>query len=238
MIGVRGSGEPALQAPYDTNFGPTVGAIGEDLKSEGALVYGLPYEAAKVAPFEAPTGQGELEAQVWKYWRLADGSRAQAAEAARNLTAWALRFGDSLRGGSEQLQGDIITRVAQCPNQKIVLTGYSQGAWVIRKALDALSHLPNWNQIKDSISGIGFVADPDHLLAPPELPKGLEDRTSGVCAPDDPVCNPPFTAAHSERCFPELTILCSHLRYGTESTPQTEPKTGVQAVTDFLRKRL
>ncbi|MFF8431072.1 cutinase family protein [Streptomyces sp. NPDC016566] len=237
VIGVRGSGEPAVQNPYDLNLGPNAGAIAEDLKGKGALVYGLPYAAAPVAPFESQPNQSEFEKQVWKYWRMAGATEGNTAEATANLVSWAKNYLGSLRGGVEQLEGDIVTRATECSTQKIVLTGYSQGAWVIRMALDALSHRPDWNEVKDRISGIGLLADPFNDFFGPKLPAGT-GPTFTVCAPEDPVCNNPFTTPHRDRCFPNLTILCPHLRYGTETTVGTNGRTGTQALADFLSKKL
>ncbi|WP_392748926.1 cutinase family protein [Streptomyces sp. LN590] len=131
----------------------------------------------------------------------------------------------------------IRNRVAQCPHQKIILSGYSQGAWVIRMALQALKQQPdvNWSEIEGAIAGIGLIADPYNKIFMPPVPEELESRTFKVCLPGDVVCNNPVDNYPSPKCDP-FTILCPHVRYGTEQG--AGGRTKIQEVADFLRTRL
>lgn len=241
VIGVRGSGEEGLPHQGLTttrDLGIFGGAIADGLKSSGALAYGLPYPAASVPELV----QNDVDKLIRKHWLDALAGGPGAARIAADLKENGFPVPDSVERGAEGLEMDIVNRVTACPNQKILLTGYSQGAWVIRLALDRLQHRtekPDWETIRSKIAGIGLLADPFNDFFKPELPPDVVGRTLKICDSEDPVCNDLTKTPRNERCLSDPpTILCPHFRYGTEVAAGTGGKTGVQAITDFLRRKL
>ncbi|KAH7010613.1 cutinase [Microdochium trichocladiopsis] len=85
--------------------------------------------------------------------------------------------------------------VTSCPNTKIIMSGYSQGALVVRSTADSLP--------ADTMSKINSVVtfgDPRN-----QTPiTGGEGKTMVVCLPDDAVCSGGF-------------INIAHLTYGSEA---------------------
>ena len=65
-----------------------------------------------------------------------------------------------------------------CPNQQIVIAGYSQGAWVVHDALNVLEQEDPAAISPDRVAGVVLVADTEH---------GFDDGASyGTAAPDAP----------------------------------------------------
>jgi Cutinase len=234
MIGVRGSnenptpvGQPNTNTPKQ-NLGDEIGAV-YDRISGSVQAYPLPYPAVSV-----PDLQSDMVEKLWEELQkngsaTVDGVTVTMAEALAN----GLPIPDSVREGADLLEKAILDRVNSCPDQKIVLAGYSQGSWVIRVALDALSHRSDWSEVSDKISGVGLLADPYNVIARPALPKSLVDagRTQTVCLPGDPVCKDPQKIGD---CAPNATVeRCEHLRYALDNDPTTG-STPVNEISLFL----
>lgn len=100
--------------------------------------------------------------------------------------------------------------IEECATEKIVLLGYSEGAWIANawvRAADA--------GVVDSVAGIVFLGDPQWLRGNeygiarrfglvfaalelnPYIPPHLADRTWSYCVQDDPICGIGFEGAHS-----------------------------------------
>jgi hypothetical protein len=147
-------------------------------------------------------------------------------------------------GATANLEADLLAKVGHCHgrNQKIVLSGYSQGAWVIRVALAALKagHPDKWADARDSISGIGFVADPYNKFFKPQLPEefGL-GKSYSDCLPGDPICNDPRTTLKGvSDCKFGKALSCPHLLYGITDIGKVPGKTAIQDVAAFLQRGL
>lgn len=69
------------------------------------------------------------------------------------------------------------TALAQCPDTKVVLGGYSQGSMVVHNAANSLS--------ADQVAGAVLFGDPFKMQAVGKLPK---DKVKEFCALGDPVC--------------------------------------------------
>ncbi|WP_327257131.1 cutinase family protein [Streptomyces sp. NBC_01244] len=250
-MGLRGSGESATPTagPAETtiehqNLGPEIGAVYDNLKPDGVQVSGIPYTAAPV-----PELQGDIALQLTRdiVKKAAPLSKAGQAEFVAKLVKDGLPTPASVREGATNLKKEILDRVSHCPHGKILLAGYSQGAWVIRVTLDELKHSPgvDWPAVSANIKGIGLLADPYNAIYHPSLPEDLKAKSNGVCAAEDPVCNNPFTSPHLDRCFPHLTGLCPHIRYTTDRGPTDKgvpgtgnEMTGVENVAFHLRLSL
>ncbi|MEU2857541.1 cutinase family protein, partial [Streptomyces mirabilis] len=92
---------------------------------------------------------------------------------------------ESTTAGAKHLRDEILKHAA-C-NQKILLAGYSQGAVVVREAVNMLPP-----DIQDKISGIALFADPVSLAGArigAKLPRDLAQRTISQCNEFDPICD-------------------------------------------------
>ena len=98
------------------------------------------------------------------------------------IGAW-LGFMGSVDAGAKALGDQYATFVAQCPNSKVVLAGYSQGAMVVHRNLQALAGSPN-------LAAVLLIADGDRRPDDPTLDlgtvSGIPDRGKGV-AQDWPI---------------------------------------------------
>jgi hypothetical protein len=94
-----------------------------------------------------------------------------------------LGFMGSVDAGAKALGEQYATFVAQCPASKVVLAGYSQGAMVVHRNLQALAASPN-------LAAVLLVADGDRLPTDPTLnlgtASGIPERGKGV-AQDWPI---------------------------------------------------
>jgi Cutinase len=96
--------------------------------------------------------------------------------------AW-LGFMGSVDTGAKALGDQYATFVAQCPTSKVVLAGYSQGAMVVHRNLQALAASPN-------LAAVLLIADGDRRPEDPTLnfgtASGIPERGKGV-AQDWPI---------------------------------------------------
>ncbi|MFC9895995.1 cutinase family protein [Nocardia sp. NPDC127579] len=118
-----------------------------------AVVLGLPVAPAAADPVEAGgcadvrvvTVRGTLEPQVGSLLLTPLGRRI-AAEAGRRMSVAELEYPastapDSAGRGVESLTALLNSAAADCPDQRLVLLGYSQGARVIGNTLSARTGL-------------------------------------------------------------------------------------------------
>jgi hypothetical protein len=96
--------------------------------------------------------------------------------------AW-LGFMGSVDAGAKALGDQYATFVAQCPTSKVVLAGYSQGAMVVHRNLQALAASPN-------LAAVLLIADGDRRPEDPTFnmgtASGIPERGKGV-AQDWPI---------------------------------------------------
>ncbi|WP_082965089.1 cutinase family protein [Mycobacterium sp. ACS1612] len=94
-----------------------------------------------------------------------------------------LGFMGSVDAGAKALGDQYATFVAQCPTSKVVLAGYSQGAMVVHRNLQALGASPN-------LAAVLLIADGDRRPDDPTLnlgtASGIPERGKGV-AQDWPI---------------------------------------------------
>jgi len=114
VIGARGSGEKPNRDP-----GHTVRSFIQKLEH--------------IAGYETVGSEGlEYQAVAILDWKLAAGTGTKAVE-----------YKVSVVGGVASLVKTVVERANRCETQKLVLSGFSQGAEVVRKALPHLKRLAN-----------------------------------------------------------------------------------------------
>ncbi|MFI8901137.1 cutinase family protein, partial [Streptomyces virginiae] len=135
---------------------------------------------------------------------------------------------ESTKTGAELL-ADEIRKHAACPGQKILLAGYSQGAVLVREAVNMLPR-----EIQDRISGIALFGDP--LTMPgtrigAALPKRLSAKS--WCAKGDPICDTKVSVYHR---YTRLLALCSNKPLSGLCEHFNYPKNDVDHAVDFLNR--
>ncbi|KAG8354460.1 hypothetical protein FVEN_g12908 [Fusarium venenatum] len=100
----------------------------------------------------------------------------QGVDYAANVTGFALG-GDP--DGSLQMAFDVAAVAVKCPQTKITISGYSQGAQL---AHNAAKYLPS--VVLKRVSSAVTFGDPFH----PSPLKGLEDRSLVICNSGDNIC--------------------------------------------------
>ncbi|TFK40467.1 cutinase [Crucibulum laeve] len=102
-------------------------------------------------------------------------------------------------GGATTMANSVTSTANSCPNSKIVISGYSQGAQVTHLAAARLS-----STIQNRVSAVVTFGDPDRDQA---LPGVLQGRRKTFCAAGDLICEG------------QPIILAPHLSYGA-NTPE------------------
>ncbi|TFK36400.1 cutinase [Crucibulum laeve] len=100
-------------------------------------------------------------------------------------------------GGSIMMANSVTSTVNSCPNSKIVISGYSQGAQVTHRAAARLS-----TTVQDRVSAVVTFGDPNRDKA---LPGVLQGRRKTFCAFGDLICTG------------QPIILAAHLGYGSDA---------------------
>jgi Cutinase len=193
-IGAAGSGERDFDPVDDPTYDPTAhGGMGRvvhesfrtlerQLQQDGRTITA---EAVEYPAIKVPDDPGVLD--------------------------WADFIG-SVDVGKAALEGQYAAFTQRCPNTKVVLSGYSQGAMVVHRNLDALADSPNLaaalliadgDRIPgDNTVNIGSATSDEEAVggaaqdwpilahAPTEkLPANLGTRTISVCDAGDAVCD-------------------------------------------------
>ncbi|MGO9383765.1 MAG: cutinase family protein [Mycobacterium sp.] len=99
----------------------------------------------------------------------------------------------SATAGSNDASAHIQNTVASCPNTKMVLGGYSQGATVINLATAAMPA-----PVANHVAAVALFGEPTSgfssmLWGGQPLPATsplYSSKTISLCAPDDPICSP------------------------------------------------
>jgi len=155
--------------------------------------------------------------------------------------AW-LGFMGSVDTGAKALGDQYATFVAQCPTSKVVLAGYSQGAMVVHRNLQALAASPNLAAVLLIADGDRRPEDPTFNLGTasgiPERGKGVAQdwpilahapaplapeigaRTISVCNLNDAVCDYDEDADDSKAAYARRVAV--HTSYGVGATQELD----------------
>ncbi len=98
----------------------------------------------------------------------------------------------SASNGAEDASAHIQDTVASCPNTKIVLGGYSQGATVIDLSTSAMPP-----PVADHVAAVALFGQPSSAFSGmlwggeplPTISSLYSPKTIDLCAPDDPICS-------------------------------------------------
>lgn len=113
--------------------------------------------------------------------------------------------------GTEEMLSDVQSVLSDCPDTKVVLSGYSQGAMLVHNTLAQLSE----GQVQAAVTfGDPFVGE-----TPENLPDGA---WKSFCATADPVCG---VGGSSSDTSSQSTA--SHLGYGADAQTAADFVTGV-----------
>jgi cutinase len=101
-------------------------------------------------------------------------------------------YHNSASAGSDDASGHIQGTVANCPNTKIVLGGYSQGSTVIDLATQAMPA-----PVADHVAAVALFGEPTSQFSSmlwggqplPTINPIYSGKTISLCAPDDPICS-------------------------------------------------
>ncbi|MCO4273820.1 cutinase family protein [Pseudarthrobacter sp. HLT3-5] len=139
FLGVRGSGEK----PTDWGMGPSVAAVYNSftasVKNRRIAATGIDYAAADVPRLVSLTPLG--------------------------ATAWEGYFA-SIDGGVHSAEATLINRSHNCPDERFVLAGYSQGAMAIHRIVFDLSRAPlgsALDRILPKIDAVATIGDGDRV---------------------------------------------------------------------------
>jgi cutinase len=100
-------------------------------------------------------------------------------------------FNRSESAGADDARAHVQSTVANCPDTRIVLSGYSQGAAVIDLVTEELPP-----EAADHIAAVALFGNPKSKLARtygggqlPALSPLYRPKTIDLCFPDDPICS-------------------------------------------------
>ncbi len=124
-----------------------------------------------------------------------DSLRSQAA--GRSVGVYAVNYpasSDFVRGtfaGAGDAGAHVQSTLANCPNTRMVLGGYSQGAGVIDITTDQLPP-----QVADHVAAVAVFGNPASTFMrtlwsgqPPTISPLYQPKTIDLCVPNDPVCS-------------------------------------------------
>ena len=99
-------------------------------------------------------------------------------------------FGSSTPAGRDDLSGHVQSMAATCPNTRMVLGGYSQGAAVVDLATAAMP-----SAVADNVAAAAIFGGPRSSFADSLSPGPLPGvgplyaaKTVEMCVPNDPIC--------------------------------------------------
>ena len=131
----------------------------------------------------------------------------------------------SASAGASDASAHVLSMVANCPNTKLVLGGYSQGAMVIDLITIARMSLAGFTaatlpaDAADHVAAVAVFGNPtDKYLGGPvsEISPWYGHKAIDLCAPGDPVCTPggPSIQPSHDEMFSE-----AHLSYKQSGMP-------------------
>ncbi len=131
----------------------------------------------------------------------------------------------SASAGASDGSAHVLSMVATCPNTKLVLGGYSQGAMVIDLITIARTSLAGYTaatlpaEAADHVAAVAVFGNPtDKYLGGPvsEISPWYGHKAIDLCAPGDPVCTPggpSVQPSHDDLFSP------AHLSYSQSGMP-------------------
>lgn len=111
--------------------------------------------------------------------------------------------------GTKSMVADVTKALTKCPNTKIVLTGYSQGAMLVHNTMSTLSTTQ-----AASVKAAVTFGDPFDATEPKNIAKG---NFKSFCATGDPVCSLGAAASPSSGGTTSKSVL-NHLGYGADAS--------------------
>ncbi len=134
-----------------------------------------------------------------------DSLRSQAG--GRSLGVYAVNypatydFARSMPVGAGDARTHVESTAANCPNTKMVLGGYSQGAAVIDITTDGLP-----SEVAGHVAAVAVFGNPESTYARslgggpvPAISPLYQPKTIDLCVPDDPICSEgKNSAAHQQ----------------------------------------
>jgi cutinase len=100
-------------------------------------------------------------------------------------------FVRSSLAGAGEARAHVQSMVASCPNTRMVLGGYSQGAGVIDMATEQLPP-----EVADHVAAVAVFGNPESTFARtlgggrlPTISPLYRPKTIDLCVPDDPICS-------------------------------------------------
>ncbi|MCV7028310.1 cutinase family protein [Mycobacterium sherrisii] len=101
-------------------------------------------------------------------------------------------YHNSAPSGADDASSHVQGTVANCPNTKIVLGGYSQGSTVIDLATQAMPA-----PVADHVAAVALFGEPTSQFSSmlwggqplPTINPIYSAKTISLCAPDDPICS-------------------------------------------------
>lgn len=124
-----------------------------------------------------------------------DSLRAQAR--GRSVGVYAVNypatdaFGPSSLAGAGDARAHVESMAANCPNTRMVLGGYSQGAGVIDMSTDSMPP-----QVANHVAAVALFGNPESTFARtlgggrlPTISPLYRPKTIDMCVPNDPICS-------------------------------------------------
>lgn len=208
VVGARGSGE---KADSHVGVGTTV-ALAASRFRRSLTAQGRTMTLMPLTEYPARSVDSIVWGQIW------DGNGMK-------------RYLDGVNTGVQEAKDKIASRGRQCPDERIVLMGYSQGAMVAHRTWQALPA-----KTRSRVAAIVLVADPDRmidtqarLIGSPTAPSSSEGIASYVFEPDKPdVPDTPFPGTRVWQVCTERDIVCD-----TREETLLHPRLGVRLHTSY-----
>jgi cutinase len=100
-------------------------------------------------------------------------------------------FANSMPAGAGDSRAHVENIAANCPNTRMVLGGYSQGAGVIDMATESIPP-----QVANHVAAVALFGNPESTFARtlgggrlPTISPLYRPKTIDLCVPDDPICS-------------------------------------------------
>jgi cutinase len=162
-----------------------------------ACVHNDPASAGPCTDVEVVSGRGTGEAPGVGYNGQAFIDDLRPKIPGRSLGVYPVNYpasddiAKSLAAGADDARAHVQSRVANCPNTRIVLTGHSQGAAVMDLVTQQLPP-----EAAEHIAAVAVFGNPRGTFArkemggssPPTLNPLYLPKTIDLCVPNDPVC--------------------------------------------------
>jgi Cutinase len=133
FVGARGSGQPSTQ---DSGFGHEVNNVLTQIEGDVGMGSQLTFQATPVSY------------HAYSVWKLATDQAAYFKDLGAGVK-WTMNY--------------LAQQAQSCPDQQIVLAGYSQGAMVMHRALHQLYNKPEDHSILSRVDAAVLIGDGDQV---------------------------------------------------------------------------